>query len=225
MRIIIYGATGMVGQGALFACLEDRGVVQVLAVGRTATAVSHPKLENLVQRDLGDTADVESQLTDYDACFFCLGISSFGTTEPAYTRITYGLTMAVATVLARLNPEMTFVYVSGEGTDSTERGRTMWARVKGRTENALRRLPFKAVYLFRPGVIQPLRGIRSRTPAYRLLYAASLPLLTTLRRLMPRWILTTDNVGRAMIAVARHGGPKAVMRPPDIYAAASASAG
>lgn len=170
MNVVIFGATGMVGQAALRACLADFGVKRVLAVGRTPTGRSHPKLREVVRIDLFDYGGAEADLTGYDACFFCLGVMSSGMDEASYTRLTYDLTMAAATVLLRLNPAMTFVYVSGAGTDSSETGRVMWARVKGRTENALRRLPFKAVYLFRPGIIQPLNGIQSKTPAYRTFY-------------------------------------------------------
>jgi uncharacterized protein YbjT (DUF2867 family) len=217
MQVVIFGATGMVGQGALRACLADAGVERILVVGRTPTGVSHPKLHELVRGDLTNYADVEADLTGYDACFFCLGVSSAGMDEARYTRVTYDLTLAAATVLSRLNPAMTFIYVSGASTDSSEQGRVMWARIKGRTENALRRLPFKAVYLFRPGIIQPLHGIRSKTAAYRIFYAWTAPLLTTLRTLMPQWVLTTDSLGRAMIVVARHGATKAILEPRDLY--------
>jgi uncharacterized protein YbjT (DUF2867 family) len=217
MEVMIFGATGMVGQGALRACLADAGVRQVLVIGRTPTGRSHPKLRELVRTDLRNYAGAEPDLTGYDACFFCLGVSSSGMDERSYTRTTYDLTLAAATVLSRLNPAMTFIYVSGAGTDSSEQGRLMWARIKGRTENALRRLPFKTVYLFRPGIIQPLHGIRSKTRAVRLFYALTGPLLTVLRYLMPQFLLTTDNLGRAMIAVARHGASKAVLESRDIY--------
>src|SRR5262249_20698216 len=147
-----------------------------------------------------------------------LGISSFRMTEAEYTRITYDITLAAARTLARLNPQMTFVYVSGVGTDSTERGRTMWARVKGRTENDLLRLPFKAVYLLRPGVIQPLHGIRSKTPLYRLVYLPLAPVLGLLRLFFPNYVLSTESVGQAMLAVARRGAPKPVLEASDISA-------
>jgi uncharacterized protein YbjT (DUF2867 family) len=218
MNVIIFGATGMVGQAALRACLLDASVQRVLVVGRTPIGQSHPKLRDRIQPDLTDYAGVEADLTGYDACFFCLGVSSSGLDEPRYTRITYYLTLAAAETLVRLNPAMTFLYVSGAGTDSSERGRTMWARVKGRTENALSRLPFKAVYLLRPGAIQPLHGIRSKTRAYRLIYALGGPLWTLLRHLAPQSILTTDSLGRAMIALARDGADKAILESRDLYA-------
>jgi len=225
MKIMIFGATGMVGQGALREALRAADVEQVLCVGRTPLGLSDPKLRELVHADLFDYRAVEAQLSGYDACLFCLGVSSGGMSEAEYTRLSYDLTLAAATTLARLNPRMRFVYVSGAGTDSSEQGRTMWARVKGRTENALRRLPFQAVYLFRPGAIQPLHGIVSKTPAYRWLYWATKPLLTPLRKLMPRQILSTENVGLAMLEVSRSQTPTAVLESADIYAIAQRSAG
>ena len=151
MRILLFGATGMVGQGVLRECLVDGDVTRVLCVGRKPTGQQHPKLSELVVPDMSDYSAVEDKLSDFDACFFCLGVSSVGMSEADYRRITYDLTLAAAQPLARLNPQMTFIYVSGAGTDSTERGPTMWARVKGATENALMRLPFRAAYMFRPG--------------------------------------------------------------------------
>ena len=168
MNVLVFGATGMVGQGVLRECLVDPAVALVQTVGRTATGVTHPRLSEIVHADLMSYASIEPRLVGFDACFFCLGVSSAGMSEADYERVTYGITMAAATTLARLNKSMTFIYVSGAGTDSSERGRIMWARVKGRTENALLRLPFKAAYMFRPGVIQPLHGITSKTAAYRI---------------------------------------------------------
>ena len=208
----------MVGQGVLRECLAADDVALVQTIGRRATGQRHPKLRDIVHRDLLEYGAIESELTDFDACFFCLGISSFRKTEAEYARITYDITLAAARTLARLNPRMTFVYVSGAGTDSTERGRTMWARVKGKTENDLLRLPFRAVYLFRPGAIQPLPGIRSRTALYRLLYIPLTPVLALLRLLFPNQVVTTATVGQAMLAVARHGAPKPVLEASDISA-------
>jgi uncharacterized protein YbjT (DUF2867 family) len=224
VNVLIFGATGMVGQGVLRECLQAADVDRVTTVGRTATGVQHPKLRDLPVPDLMHYDGLESELQHFDACFFCLGVSSAGMDEAQYTRLTYDLTLAAAQVLVRLNSQMTFVYVSGAGTDSTERGRSMWARVKGRTENALQRLPFKAVYLFRPGVIQPLHGARSKTRSYRVIYALAKPLLPLLRALFPGQVLTTESVGRAMLAVARHGAPQAVLEVGDIHAAANGMA-
>jgi uncharacterized protein YbjT (DUF2867 family) len=216
MNVLIFGATGMVGQGVLRECLRDPGVTRVLTVGRRTTGQTHEKLRELVVPDPADLAAVETQLTQFDACFFCLGVTSVGLSEDQYTRLTYDLTLAVARTLARLDPSMTFVYVSGTGTDSSERGRTMWARVKGRTENALLALPFKAAYMFRPGYIQPLDGIRSRTSWYRALYAVVAPLYPALKRLAPGTVTTTAQVGRAMLVVAQRGFERPILETRDI---------
>lgn len=216
MKVLIFGATGMVGQGALRECLLDGSVSSVITVGRTPTGQSHPKLKERVASDLFDLSALDADLRGADACLFCLGVSSAGMTEAAYARITYDLTLAVAGHLALLEPGMVFIYVSGAGTDASERGRTLWARVKGRTENALRRLPFRRVYLFRPGFIQPLHGIQSRTGWYRLLYAVFRPLSPLLRRLFPGAILTTETLGRAMLIAARQGSPKEVLEARDL---------
>ncbi len=218
MKIVIFGAAGMVGGGALRECLLADDVTLVQTVGRTATGQRHPKLRELVRHDLFDCSSIEADLENFDACFFCIGVTSSGMDEALYTRLTHDLTLAAAQVLAHLNPQMTFVYVSGAGADSTETSKTMWARVRGRLENALQRLPFKAVYIFRPGIIQPLHGIRSKTGSYRWFYALSRPLLPLLRLLLPDTVLSTEIVGRAMLAVARQGAPKAVLEAADISA-------
>src|SRR5580692_7664306 len=172
MNVILFGATGMVGQGVLRECLLDPDVQQVLSIVRTPSSQQHEKLHELLHSNFFDYSEIESQLTGFDACFFSLGVSSAGMDEAKYKHLTYDLTLAAATTLARLNPNMTFLYVSGAGTDSTETGRSMWARVKGKTENDLLKLPFKAAYMFRPGAIQPLHGIKSRTTLYRVMYVA-----------------------------------------------------
>jgi uncharacterized protein YbjT (DUF2867 family) len=218
MNILIFGATGMVGQGVLRECLLAPDVQSVVAIGRNPTGQQHPRLRDLVHKDMYDYSAIEPQLQGFDACFFCLGVSSVGMKEPEYKRISYDLTMAAATVLARLNPGMTFTYVTGAGTDSSERGASMWARVKGATENALLRLPFKGAYMFRPGVIQPLHGVRSKTPLYDGIYVVLSPLLSLAYRLWPTKVTTTEKVGRAMLAVARSGAPKKLLDPADINA-------
>jgi uncharacterized protein YbjT (DUF2867 family) len=215
MNVLIFGATGMVGQGVLRECLLAPDAQLVQTVGRTATGVQHSKLRDLIQRDLFHYAN-EVDFSGFDACFFCLGVSSAGMKEPDYERITYGITLAAAETLSRLNPQMKFMYVSGAGTDSSEQGRSMWARVKGRTENALMHLPFKDAYMFRPGAIEPLHGERSKTPAYRALYVVLKPLLGLLRRIFPNSILTTEQIGLAMLNAARRGAPKHVLEPKDI---------
>ena len=218
MKVLIFGATGMVGQGVLRECLLAPDVESVVAIGRNPTGQQHPKLRDLVHRNMYDYGDVESQLQGFDACFFCLGVSSVGMKEPEYRHITYDLTLAAATVLARLNPGMTFTYVTGAGTDSSERGSSMWARVKGATENALLRLPFKAAYMFRPGMIQPLHGIRSKTPVYDAAIVVLKPVLGLAFRLWPNRVTTTEKLGRAMLAVARKGAAKPILDPADINA-------
>jgi uncharacterized protein YbjT (DUF2867 family) len=216
--VLIFGATGMVGQGVLRECLLDPDVQLVQTIGRSATGLEHEKLREIVHQDMTSYTSLDVQLSGCDACFFCLGVSSSGMKEDEYERVTYGITMAAAEVLSRLNPMMTFIYVSGAGTDSSEHGRIMWARVKGRTENALLRLPFKAAYMFRPGVIEPLHGVRSKTPAYRIGYALVGPLLPLLRRAFPNSILTTEQIGLAMLLVAKHGAQKRILESKDIRA-------
>ena len=211
MNVVIFGATGMVGQGVLRECLLDSDIRRVLTVGRAPTGQQHPKLHDLVHADLFDITPLENDLTGIDACFFTLGVTSAGMSEADYTRITYDLTMAVATKLVQWNPRMTFVFVSGMGTDSTESGRTMWARVKGKAENALLRLPFARAYMFRPGFIQPMHGIRSRTTSYRVFYTLLAPIVPIMRRLLPSYVTTTERLARAMITVAKHGAPETIL--------------
>jgi len=215
MKVLLFGATGMVGQGALRECLLDPGVESVVSVARSATGQSHPKLRELLHSDFLDFSGLESQLTGFDACFFCLGVSSAGMTEESYQRITYGFTMAAARILAKLNPAMTFIYVSGAGTDSSEHGRSMWARVKGKTENELLRLPFRA-FMLRPGLIVPLHGIKSKTKLYRVLYMLLGPVPLWLYRLFPKYVTTTERLGRVMLQIARTGYPKSVLETDDI---------
>jgi len=216
MNVLLFGATGMVGQGALRECLLDPGVRRVLTVGRRATGQRSEKLRELVVPAVTDLSAVEPELSGFDACLFCLGVSSAGMSEERYTTLTYDLTFAVAQTLVRRNPGMTFLYVSGMGTDSSEQGRTMWARVKGRTENALLHLPFKAAYMFRPAIILPLHGIRSSTRWTRILYTVTRPLYPIFRTLFPNYVTTTEQLGRALLTVAREGFPKPILEPPDI---------
>jgi uncharacterized protein YbjT (DUF2867 family) len=220
MKVLIFGATGMVGQGVLRECLRDAGVELLQTVGRSATAMKDAKVREVMHSDLLDIGAIAEQLAGFDACFFCLGVTSNGMTEEDYRRVTYGITLAVAEVLARLNPQLTFVYVSGAGTDSSEQGRSMWARVKGATENALLRLPFAAAYMFRPGIIEPLYGIKSRTRLYQIFYTLGGPLLPLLRMAFPNQVLTTEQIGLAMLAVARRGYAKSVLETRDIRQAA-----
>lgn len=216
MKVVILGATGMVGQGVLRECLLDPDVESVLAVVRISSLPQHDKLHEIVHQDVSDLSPIEESLSGYDACFFCLGVSAVGMKEEAYRRLTYDLTVSVARTLAKLNPTMTFTYVSGAGTDSTERERQMWARVKGRTENTLLQMPFKAVYLFRPAYIQPLHGIRTKTAWYGAAYTLMKPLYPLLKTLFPNYVTTTECVGRSMLNVTNRGFPKPVLENSDI---------
>jgi uncharacterized protein YbjT (DUF2867 family) len=220
VKVIVFGATGMVGQGVLRECLLDPRVDSVLVVGRTSTGRRHGKLREIVHRDFTDFSALAAEFDGLDACFFCLGVSAAGMAEADYRQVTYDVTLAAARPLAERNPAMTFVYVSGAGTDSTERGRAMWARVKGATENALLALPFRA-YAFRPGYIQPMHGVTSKTGWYRMFYAVLAPLYPLLRRIAPSLVTTTEAMGRAMLAVARDGWPDRVLDTPQINAAAA----
>jgi uncharacterized protein YbjT (DUF2867 family) len=220
MRILLFGATGMVGQGVLRECLLASDVEEVVAVGRTPSGVADPKLRDLVHADLFDYSAIEDRLTGFDACFFCIGVTSFRMDEASYTRLTHDMTLATASTLARLNPGMTFVYVSGAGADSSENGKTMWARVRGRTENALARLPFARVHAIRPGVIQPMHGARSRTRSYRLLYPLLAPFLPVFRAWKPHSVATTESIGRALLVLARQGAGKTILETADIEEAA-----
>jgi uncharacterized protein YbjT (DUF2867 family) len=224
MNVILFGATGMVGQGALRECLLDPGVQSVLSLVRSPSGQQHTKLREVVPTDFYDLSSIESELSGYDACFFTLGVTSAGMDEPQYKHVTYDLTLAAAEPLARLNPGMTFIYVSGAGTDSTESGRIMWARIKGKTENAILRLPFKASFMFRPGIIQPLHGIKSKTRSYQLFYNVTTPIFPMLKAIFPRHIATTEEIGRAMLNVARHGFSKSILEARDIIQAASTTA-
>lgn len=216
MKVMLFGATGMVGQGVLQECLRDPDVDKVLCVGRTPPLQKHPKRHDLIRENLLDLAPIESDLAGYDACFFCLGISSVGMSEANYQHITYDMTLAVAQTLAKKNPEMVFIYVSGMGSDPSEQGRSMWARVKGKTENALLRLPFKASYMFRPGFIQPLHGIQSKTKLYRYTYMLTRPLYPLWKALFPQWVTTTENVGRAMLNAVKRGSSTPYLENRDI---------
>jgi uncharacterized protein YbjT (DUF2867 family) len=223
MKVLIFGATGMIGRGVLLECLRDTTVKTVATIGRTATGEHDPKLREIVHANLLDYAGIDAELAGFDACFFCLGVSSGGMKEADYTRVTYDIAIAAAETLCRLQPGMTFVFVSGQGTDSTEKGSEMWARVKGRTENALLRLPLKA-YMFRPGFIRPLDGIESKTPTYRMIYSVLGPTLPLLQRAFPNFVLTTRQIGQAMLTVAKQGYDKPILEIRDIRRAAASNA-
>jgi uncharacterized protein YbjT (DUF2867 family) len=212
MKVILFGATGMVGQAVLRECLHDPLIESVLAVGRSPTGRTHPKLRELVVTDMF-AFDNESDLSGYDACFFCLGVTSAGMNEADYTRLTFDLTLGWARILAKTNPAMTFVYVSGAGTG----GKSMWAQVKGRTENALLEL-FPNAYMFRLAALRPMHGEVSQTRWTRISYALFSPLLPLVRAIVPGSVITTEELGRAMIRVARDGAPKRVLENRDLIA-------
>jgi uncharacterized protein YbjT (DUF2867 family) len=215
MKVLIFGASGMVGQGVLRECLLAADVERVTAVGRSDLGIEHSKLKQVRHADMTQLGPVESALRGHDACFFCLGVSSVGMDEATYRRLTYELTLAVAGTLARIEPAMSFSYVSGAGTDSSETGRSMWARVKGKTENDLMRL-FARAFMFRPGVIQPMHRVRSKTALYQLAYTTLGPVLSLAKRAFPNRIVTSEEVGRAILNAARHEPKSAVFEVADI---------
>lgn len=222
MRVVLFGATGMLGSGALLECLDHPDVSEVLAVSRRTTGVTHAKLTDLLHEDFLDFSSARDALAGFDACFYCLGISSAGMSEDAYRRVTRDMTLAAASVLLEASPGIVMCFVSGAGTDSSERGRTMWARVKGETENRLLELPFEAVWLFRPGYVQPMRGVRSRTRLYSVFYSVVGPLYPLLAQLAPGLVTTTEKIGLALICAARDGAPAKTLENRDINALAAA---
>ncbi|MFC4064696.1 NAD-dependent epimerase/dehydratase family protein [Actinoplanes subglobosus] len=214
MRVIVFGATGMVGQGVLRECLLAPDVTEVLVVTRGATGVEHPKLREVTLADFADLSPIAGELTGYDACFYCLGVSSVGMDEAAYTRVSYDFPMAAARALAPLGDDLTFVYVSGEGTDADSR--LMWSRVKARTEREIMET-FRNGYAFRPGFIQPTHGVRSKTGWYNTAYTVIAPLVPLIRRVAPRFVTTTDEVGRAMLRAARGGYTRRIVTTADMH--------
>ncbi len=222
MKVIIFGATGMIGGGTLLECFADPRVERVLAVVRKPTGIRHAKLEEVLLADFYDYAALQPRWPEFDACLFCLGVTSMGMDEPAYRRLTFDLTMATARSMAAVNPNLVFCYVSGAGTDSSARGRVMWARVKGETENALLALPFRGAYMFRPGYIQPMKGVRSSTRWYQMVYDVVGPLYPLLRRLAPGVVTNTETIGRALIRVAAEGYRTRVLEGRDINLAGDA---
>lgn len=209
MNVLLFGATGMIGSGTLLECLAHPDVRKITSVGRRRSGVSHRRLEEVLHYDFQDFRGVRERFRDTDACFFCLGVSAAGMTEPEYARITFGFPLAAAEALAEVAPEARFCYLSAAGADESEEGRVMWARVRGRTENALDRVPLGGVWMFRPGYVQPMKGVRSRTSLYNALYAVTTPFYPILERVVPNRITTTERIGLAMIRVGRTGeGPR-----------------
>lgn len=217
MRVVLLGATGMVGQGVLRACLAATDVSEIIVLGRSAvTGIDDPRLHSVIVADLAGFQASAAQFGNVDACFFCVGVSSFGMAEEEYRKVTHDLTLHVVAQLQRHSPRMSLVYVSGSGADSSEQSRTMWARVRGQTENALLRSGLRQVAIFRPAMIVPEAGIRSRTRSYRLLYAVLRPLLAPLQRLFPGSVLSTGIIGQAMLNAVRHGIPQPILAPAQI---------
>jgi uncharacterized protein YbjT (DUF2867 family) len=221
MNVLLFGATGMIGRSVLRECLRDPGVRRVTTVTRRPLGVDDPKLQQIVQDDVAELAGTGLDPREVDACFWCLGVSSAGRSEAGYTRVTYDLAISAARTLMLGNPAMTFVYVSGVGADRTEKGRVMWARVKGRAENAVLALGFARAYAFRPAFVLPQHGIRSSTRLYNLLYPLAKPLYPLIRRMAPNAAATGEEIGRAMINAVRHGNPRPVIEGADIHRLAS----
>ncbi len=208
----------MIGKGVLLECLDHVAIEEVLVIGRNPIGMSHPKLKELIHNDFNEFISINDQLSGYDACYYCLGISAAGLNEEQYKKITYNYAMALADTLFQINPDMTFIYVSGVGTDSTEKGRMMWARVKGKTENDLLNLGFKQAFMFRPGAIIPLRGIKSRTKSYQFMYDYFIWLVKGIKAISPNSVVTTTQIGLAMINALLKGYDKKVITPADIIA-------
>ncbi len=215
-KVIITGATGMVGKGVLLECLDHEAIDEVLVIGRNPVEMGHPKLKELIHKDFSDFSGVKDRLQGYDACFYCLGISAAGLKEAEYRRITYDFTMELAKTLYESNPDMTMTYVSGQGTDSSERGRMMWARIKGKTENDLLDMGFRQAFMFRPGAIIPLRGIRSRTKSYQFMYDYFMWLVKGIKAVAPNSVVNTTQIGLAMINAMLKGYDKKIIAPKDI---------
>lgn len=220
IKVIITGATGMIGKGVLYECLDHQQVEEVLIIGRSALQHEHPKLKQIIHSDFSNYSSIKDQLAGFDACYLCMGISAAGLSAEKYREITHDYTLALASLLVELNPAMTCTYVSGEGTDSSEQGRSRWARVKGKTENDLLKLGFRQAYMFRPGMIIPLRGIKSRTRMYQFLYDYFMWLVNSIKVVAPNAVVNTTQMGLAMINATLKGYDKNILRPKDIIALA-----
>ena len=215
MKVILFGSTGMIGQGVLFETLKDTRIASVLVINRQTVGITHPKLTEIIHSDFYDLKPIKEQLSGYDTCLFCLGVSSVGMNEADYSKVTFELTTYIAKKLLNLNPSMTFCYISGAHTDSTENGKVMWARIKGKTENALLAMNFKKAYMFRPGFIQPMKGIKSKTPLYKFLYDIFKPFYFLLKR-YENIVTNTEILGKAMIKAAAEGYENNILESKDI---------
>lgn len=218
MKVIVTGATGMVGKGVLIECLEHPDVTEVLSISRRSTAINHPKLKELIHKDFSEFKSVKSTLSGFDACYACMGVSAAGMNAEKYKVLTYNYTLALAKTLVEINPQMTFTYVSGQGTDSSESSRTMWARVKGKTENDLLKLGFKQAFMFRPGGIIPVKGVSPSNKFYRLIINNMGWLLRLMKTIAPNSIVSTAQIGQAMINATKKGYAKHILNPRDILA-------
>jgi NAD dependent epimerase/dehydratase family len=215
-KVIITGSTGMIGKGVLLECLDHKAVEEVLVIGRNNIGITHPKLKELIHKDFTDFNQIKDKLERYDACFFCLGVSAAGMKENEYKKVTHTFTLSLAQTLRDINSNITFVYVSGEGTDSSEKGRMMWARIKGKTENDLLKIGFKNALMFRPGAIIPLRGIKSRTKSYQFVYDYFMWLVKGIKLIAPNSVVNTTQIGLAMINSMQKGYSKNILKPKDI---------
>lgn len=216
MKVIVTGATGMVGKGVLLECLDHPEITEVLSIGRNPSSLNHPKLKELLHKDFSEFASVSTQLAGFDACYACMGVSAAGLNEVQYTKMTYDFTMALASELYKISPEMTFTYVSGQGTDSSEKGKQMWARVKGKTENDLLAMGFKQAFMFRPGAIIPLRGILPSSKMYRTLIKYLKWLILGIKKVAPNAVVNTTQIGLAMINATLFGYSQKIITPKDI---------
>ena len=216
MKVIITGASGMVGKGVLLECLDHKAIDQVLVIGRSSLKMEHPKLKEITHIDFSDFSSIDDQLSGYNACFFCLGISAAGLSEEEYSKITYDYTMALAKSVYAADKDFSFIYVSGQGTASSEKGRMMWARVKGKTENDLLKMGFKQAFMYRPGMIIPHRGIKSRTKSYQFMYDYFMWLVKLVKFLSPNSVVTTTQIGLSMINATQKGFPRNIIDPKDI---------
>lgn len=216
MKVIITGTTGMVGKGVLLECLDHENITEVLSVARRSVGVQHPKLKELIHKDFSEFESVRDQLVGYDACYACMGVSSAGMKEDKYTKLTYDFTMSLANTLYDINPNMTYTYVSGQGTDSSEKGRSMWGRVKGKTENDLLKMGFKQSYMFRPGGIIPVKGVSPSNAFYKTIIDRMTWLIKLIKKIFPNSIVDTAQIGQAMIQATLNGYDKKILNPSDI---------
>lgn len=221
INVIITGSTGMVGKGVLLECIENTAINKILLLNRSSVGIEHEKITELLIEDFQNLSPLREALSGYDACYFCMGVSSFRMKEREYNEITYKITLHLAKLLSNISPTMSFCYVSGLGTDSTENSRTMWARIKGKTENALKKLPLKSVFLFRPGYIQPQKGIKSKTSLYNTLYIFTKPLYPLFKLIIPNKVTSTSDIAKAMIYTSLKGFDRDILYNKDINEASA----